>query len=65
MKIIGSIFIFWGLLDFGLSWLGVDLYGEIGINLNSVLYKWSPYIASLIGFAILSFGKSSKQDEEE
>ena len=45
MKIIGIIIILWGIADFGLSWVGTDLYLEIGINLPVWLYQWTAWIA--------------------
>ena len=65
MKIIGVILILWGIADFGLSWMGTDLYWEIGINLPELIYQWTPWIAIVIGSAIFSIGEPSKQEEEE
>ena len=61
-KIVGVILILWGIADFGLSWVGTDLYWEIGINLPDWLYRWTAWIALGIGFAIFSIGK---EEEEE
>lgn len=65
MKIIGIIIILWGVADFGLSWVGTDLYLEIGINLPLWLYQWTAWIAMGIGYAIFSIGESDKQEKEE
>ena len=65
MKIIGIILILWGIADFGLSWLGTDLYLEIGINIPVWLYQWTAWIAMGIGSAIFSIGEPSKQEEKE
>ena len=32
MKIIGALLIIWGIADIALSWVGTDLYWEIGIR---------------------------------
>ena len=34
-KIIGGILILLGIADFGLYWIGIDLYREIGINVEA------------------------------
>ena len=59
MKIVGIILIAWGVADIGLSFMGTDLYGEIGIQVPLVIYPYTPYIAMVIGFSIMSIGKSS------
>ena len=64
-KIVGVILILWGIADFGLSWVGTDLYWEIGINLPDWLYPWTAWIALGIGFAIFSIGKEEEEEEEE
>ena len=65
MKIIGVILILLGIADFGLSWVGTDLYWEIGINLPDWLYPWTAWIALGIGGAIFSIGKKEEEEEEE
>jgi hypothetical protein len=59
MKIVGIILIAWGVADIGLSFMGTDLYGEIGIQVPLVIYSYTPFIAMVIGFSIMSIGKSS------
>ena len=62
-KIVGVILILWGIADFGLSWVGTDLYWEIGIKLPDWLYRWTAWIALGIGFAIFSIGKEEEEKE--
>ena len=62
MKIRGIILIVWGFADVGLSWLGTDLYWEIGIELSEGIYPFTHWIAMGIGYVIYLIGKSS--DEE-
>ena len=64
MKVIGVILILWGIADFGLSWTGVDIYWEIGINVPSWLYPWTAYIVGIIGYAIFAMGEPSEQKKE-
>ncbi len=62
MKIIGTILILWGIADLGLSWVGTDIYWEIGITLSETIYPFTHWIAMGIGFALYSIGKSSNQE---
>ena len=64
MKIIGVIIILWGIADFGLSWMGTDLYGEIGINLPAWLYPFTAYIAAALGYGLYALGDKKSVDEE-
>ena len=62
MKIVaGYLFIGLGIVDVGLSWIGIDLYWEIGINLPDWLYPWTAWIALGIGGAIFSIGKEEEE----
>ena len=54
LKIIGGLLVAWGILDFGLSLIGIELYGAIGINLPIFFITYSPYIASCIGAALFA-----------
>ena len=54
MKIAGYLFIGLGIVDVGLSWIGIDLYWEIGINLPDWLYPMTGFIAMGIGGLLLS-----------
>lgn len=56
MKIAGILLIIWGVADFGLSWMGIDLYGEIGIQLPAIIYPFTAYIAGAIGYGIFAAG---------
>jgi len=64
-KKIGVILILWGLSDFGLSWVDIDLYSEIGINVPDWLYRYTPMIPIAIGFGIYSADKELEEEEEE
>ena len=63
-KKIGVILILWGLSDFGLSWVDIDLYSEIGINVPDWLYSYTPMIPIIIGFGIYSADKELEEEEE-
>jgi len=63
-KKIGIILILWGLSDFGLSWVDIDLYSEIGINVPDWLYRYTPMIPIIIGFGIYSADKELEEEEE-
>ena len=59
MMVIGVLLIALGFLDFGLSLIGEDLYGEIGIPLSGFLYENSPAFAIILG-GILMWCKESR-----
>lgn len=54
MKIFGGLLIIWGFLDLGLSWAGIDLYYEIGIELSNSIYPFTHWIAMGIGYGVYS-----------
>jgi hypothetical protein len=63
MIIIGGLLIALGILDFGLSWVGVDLYGELGIPLSGFLYENSAYFAGVLGGLLIFWKKHSEKGE--
>ena len=62
LKIIGGIIIAWGVLDFGLSWMGTDLYGEIGIIIPEPIWNYTSYIAGIIGVGLIALGNKMGHD---
>jgi hypothetical protein len=51
MKYIGYALIAFGIADFGLSYAGTDLWGEvIGVQLPEVIWAYSGMIAAAIGW---------------
>lgn len=58
MKILGIIIIIWGVSDLGLSWLGVDLYEQIGVQLSEGIFPFTHWIAMAIGYGVYSIGGS-------
>jgi hypothetical protein len=65
LKIIGGLMIAWGLLDFGLSWVSTDLYGEIGIKLSESIYPYTAYIAGFVGYGVYYLGSKMSEDTGE
>ena len=65
LKIIGGLIIAWGVLDFGLSWMNTDLYGEIGIKLSDSIYPYTAYIAGIIGWGVYYLGSKMNNGSEE
>ena len=65
LKIIGGLIIAWGVLDFGLSWMNTDLYGEIGIKVSKFIYPYTAYIAGIIGWGVYALGNKMSEDESE
>tara|TARA_B100001971_G_scaffold165357_1_gene155935 strand:- start:325 stop:534 length:210 start_codon:yes stop_codon:yes gene_type:complete len=65
LKIIGGLIIAWGVLDFGLSWMNTDLYGEIGIKVSDSIYPYTAYIAGIIGWGVYYLGSKMSNDAGE
>jgi len=61
MIIIGGLLIALGFLDFGLSLVGVYLYGEIGIPFSGWFYENSPFIAGALGGILIWWKKHWKK----
>ena len=57
MKIVGILLIIWGFADLGLSWAGIDLYWEIGVELPVAIYPFTHWIAMGVGYGIYSVSK--------
>ena len=53
MKIVGFLLIGLGIVDVGLSYIGIDIYWEIGIYVPDWLYDWTAYIPIAIGGLLL------------
>lgn len=64
MKIIGALLIIWGIADIALSWVGTDLYWEIGISVPAIIYPFTPFIAMTIGYGLYSIGVSEEESGE-
>ena len=65
LKIIGGLLVVWGVLDFALSWMGTDLYAEIGITIPDSIWEYTPYIVIVIGFVLISAGRKKVEDDSE
>jgi len=62
MKVVGVIFIIFGLIDAGGSWLGFDLwYSIIGFDLPGILWYASGFIELGIGYFLLNLGNESDE----
>jgi hypothetical protein len=65
MKVIGGLFIAFGLLDLIGSFTGLDVWGEwIGVNLPEVIWKFTSIIELGVGFFLFSLGSNDADDEE-
>ena len=57
MKIIGGVFIAFGLLDLIGSFTGLDVWGQwVGINLPEIIWKFTAYIEMGVGYFLLTPG---------
>tara|TARA_B100000780_G_C21095979_1_gene442008 strand:- start:1254 stop:1580 length:327 start_codon:yes stop_codon:yes gene_type:complete len=57
LKTIGTVLITFGFLDFILSWMQIDLYGELNIKISNTIYQFTHYIAIVTGYIIYYLGK--------
>mgnify|MGYP006443412665 CR=1 FL=1 len=65
LKIIGVLLIVWGVLDFALSWMGIDLYAEIGITIPDAIWAYTAYIVGGIGFVLFALGQQQDGNDTE
>ncbi|MBS9777260.1 MAG: hypothetical protein KGV50_00725 [Gammaproteobacteria bacterium] len=63
LLVVGALLFIFGIVDFGGSYADFDLWGEIGIQLPDVIWKYSAYIEMAIGAVLFSLGKDSDEDE--
>jgi len=59
MKIVGIMLVIWGFADLGLSWLGTDLYAQIGVELSDGIFPYTHWIAMAVGYGIYSIAGSA------
>ena len=65
LKIIGGLLVAWGVLDFALSWMGTDLYAEIGITIPDAIWAYTAYIVGGIGVVLFTIGQKNDGTETE
>ena len=54
MQLIGALLIIIGIIDFGVSWIGIDLTSQfVGTSLS----RYTPIIFGIIGGILYSIGK--------
>lgn len=63
MRIFGFILIAIGLIDFGLSIIGVNFYAIFGIYLTGFAYQYSPLVVGTVG-TILVYKSSADEDNQ-
>lgn len=57
LKTTGAILITWGFLDFVLSWMQIDLYGYLDIQISNTIYQLTHYTFIGVGCTIYYLGK--------
>ena len=66
MKIIGGVFIAFGLLDLIGSFTGLDVWGQwVGINLPEIIWKFTAYIEMGVGYFLLTLGSDDVEKADE
>ncbi len=64
MKIIGIILIAIGLIDFGGSYMGFDLWNDfIKVELPEMVWRYTSYIELIVGFLLFNSGSKSSKEE--
>ncbi|MBN2768048.1 MAG: hypothetical protein JXQ68_03015 [Campylobacterales bacterium] len=64
MKIIGIILIAIGLIDFGGSYMGFDLWTDFfHVKLPDAVWRFSSYIELIVGFFLFQAGSKKSADE--
>jgi hypothetical protein len=63
LKIIGGLFITFGLVDMVGSFTGLDVWGEwIGLDLPEVIWSYTAYIEMGIGYFIFKLGSNDTEE---
>ena len=52
-------------MDLGLSWMGTDIYGEMGIKLSEIIYPFTAIIAGIIGSGVYYLGRKMDNTADE
>ena len=63
MKILAFIIIAFGLADVGLSWVGIDVWGTMGVTLPDVIWSYSGFIEMAIGYGLLKLWRMGEDKE--
>ena len=62
MQIAGIVLIIMGVIDFGGSWVGFDLWGGFfGIELPALVWQVSAYIEIGIGYFLMQAGSGASE----
>ena len=60
MQLIGALLVIIGIIDFGLSWIGIDLTSQfVGTSLS----EYTPIIFGIIGSILYSIGGKGEEKE--
>ena len=59
MQLIGALLIIIGIIDFGLSWIGIDLTSQFVGEFS----PYTPFIFGIIGGILYSIGKKGEEKE--
>lgn len=63
-KIVGGLLIAWAVADFGLSYMGTDVWLDwLGVELPEIIYRYSAMIVGVVGGVIFSLGGSAEPED--
>ena len=57
MQLIGALLVIIGIIDFGLSWIGIDLTSQF----VGTFSPYTPFIFGIIGAILYSIGKKGEE----
>ena len=62
-KILGGLLVVFGVVDFGGSFAGFDLWGTLGVPLPEIIWRFSAYLEIGAGYALINLGKAAGDAE--
>ena len=60
MQLIGALLVIIGIIDFGLSWIGIDITSQF----VGTFSPYTPFIFGIIGGILYSIGKKGKKNNK-
>jgi len=63
-KILGGLLVLFGIVDFGGSYAGFDLWTSLGVSLPDIIWRFSAYIEIAAGYALMQVGNATAGADE-
>ncbi|WP_163931893.1 hypothetical protein [Paraferrimonas sp. SM1919] len=65
MKIIGILLIAFGLIDLFGSYADFDLWGNLGVQLPEIIWRFSAYIEIALGYLLVKQGSNPSEETQQ